>query len=339
VSAKKWRTVLATLAVFVLLTPMLAASPPELPEAVTGDYFDSGWISLPAGPPCLEISHNLGGDPNDYAVEVLFLDTNAGGLGIHRLGYGGLDNAGSQEGAHWQRLTANTIEVCRGVNDPFIDKVRVRVFVPVPSGAHWDSGWQTINLGQTLTFTHNLGISNTDLTVGLWFRDVGVGNIGIHHLGYGGLDISLLQRRGAHWHHLTDSTVQVTRHANDPVVDEVRVIVVEASTPDYDSLADVGGWQTIAPGLAHTFNHNLNWSPDMLLVRGECRSPGLGIHQFYAGGNWNAITQWGGSAMQRLRPNGVQIRRMADDTSCPEVRVRIWRRSATIFLPLIQRNQ
>jgi hypothetical protein len=336
--ARKWRTILATLVVFVLLTPVLAASPPGQPAAVAASYFDSGWIPQPAGA-CQVINHNLGGNPDDYAVEVLFLDTDAVGLGIHRRGYGGLDNAGSQEGAHWQRLTTNTIEVCRGANDPFVDRVRVRVFVPVPLGAHWDSGWQTINLNQTLTFSHNLNIPNTDLTVGLWFRDIGVGNIGIHHLGFGGLDITPLQRRGAHWHHLTDTEVQVTRHANDTAIDEVRVIVVEASPPDYDSLVALGDWQAVAQNTAFPFNHNLSWSPDMLLARGECRSPALGIHQFYAGGNRHAITGWQGSAMQQLRPNSVQVRRMANDTVCPEVRVRIWRRAAAIFLPLVQRNQ
>ena len=334
----RWRTVLTTLIAFLLLAPVLTAGPPGHPLAPAATYFDSGWIPQPQNA-CQVISHNLGGSVDDYAVEVLFLDTAVGGKGIHRRGYGGLDNAGSQEGAHWQRLTDSSIEVCRGANDPFVDSVRVRVSVPVPAGAVYDSGWTAINLNQTLTFPHNLGIPNTDLAVGLWFRDVGVGNIGIHHLGYGGLDITPFQRRGAHWHHLTDNSVQVTRHATDNAIDEVRVVVVPATPPDYDSLIALGGWQAVASGSAFTFNHGLSWGPDMLLARGECRSPALGIHQFYAGGNRHAITGWQGSAMQQLKPNSVQVARLLDDGTCPEIRVRIWRRSASAFLPAVQRNQ
>ncbi len=334
----KGRTILASLAVFLLLAPVLAAGPLEQPEAVAATYFDSGWIPQ-AQATCQVINHNLGGNPDDYAVEVLFLDEAIGGLGIHRRGYGGLDNAGSQEGAHWQRLTTNSIEVCRAANDPFVDKVRVRVWVPAATGAQYDSSWIPINLGQELTIPHNLGVTNTNLTVGLWFRDLGVGNIGIHHLGYGGLDVTPLNPRGAHWFELTDNTVKVKRHAADLFIDEVRVIVVEADAPDYDSLVALGGWQAVAPGSAFTFNHGLSWSPDMLLVRGECRFPALGIHQLYAGGNRNAITFWHGAAMQQLRPNSVRFARMLNDGVCPEVRVRIWRRSASIFLPAVQRNQ
>ena len=220
-----------------------------------------------------------------------------------------------------------------------MDKVRVRVYVPVPIGAVYDSGWQSLNLNQTLTFAHNLGITNTDLTVGLWFRDMGVGNIGIHHLGYGGLDLTPLQQRGAHWYDLTNNSVKVKRHANDTAVDEVRVMVLEASPPDYDSLVTLGGWQAVVPGSPFTFNHGLSWSPDKLLVRSECRSPALGIHQRYAGGNRGAIINWQGTAMQQLKPNSVQVARLLDDTSCPEVRVRIWRRAASAFLPAVQRNQ
>ena len=341
----KWRTILPTLAIFLLLlTPALAAGPPEQPEAVTATYFDSGWIPQ-AQNTCQVINHNLGGNADDYAVEVLFLDTANNGLGIHRRGYGGLDNNGSQEGAHWQRLTANTIEVCRGASDPFVDRIRVRVFVPAPTGVQYDSGWQPINLGETLTFNHNQGLANTSLTVSLRFRDVGVGNIGIHHMGYGGLAFNAtMERRGAHWHNLRSNTVQVTRHADDTAIDEVRVIVVEADPPDYDSLVAQGGWQSIAPGSAYTFNHGLSWSPDKLLVRAECylpttTPPGWGIHQASVGGNQDWTIGWKGSNMQQLRANTVSVRRMQNDPICPEVRVRIWRRSASIFLPLLQRNQ
>jgi hypothetical protein len=342
-------TALVTLSLvaLLLLTPNLAASPPpespEVPGAVAADgYYDSGWQAVAKGA-CEVFDHNLGGDPDDYAVELLFLDGATGGLGIHRRGYGGLDDSGMR-GAHWQRLRANTIEVCRGANANLVDRVRVRVFEPVPSGSSADGGWKAISPGQTLTFNHNLGITPRKLTVGLWFKDTTVGptSMGIHHFGYGGLAINASMRMfGAHWHNLTKNTVSVTRHPDDTRIHEVRFIVVEADTPAYDSL-----WQPISQGQSVVLSHGLNWNPEMLLVRGECNSPNVptppdewNIHHGFAGGN---VATWlggrKGSNMQRVRKNTVEIERWADDDVCPEVRVRIWKRVVRAYTPLILRR-
>jgi hypothetical protein len=343
-------TALVTLSLvaLLLLTPNLAASPPaefpEVPRAVAADgYYDSGW-QIVAKDSCKVFSHNLGGDPDDYAVELLFLDGATGGLGIHRRGYGGLDDSGKEQGAHWQRLRANTIQVCRGADASLVDRVRVRVFVPVPSSAIADGGWKTINPGQTLTYNHNLGITPRRLTVGLWFKDTTVGptSIGIHHLGYGGLAIRDGTRlTGAHWHNLTNNTVKVTRHPDDTRIGKVRFIVVEADEPAYDSL-----FKPINRDQRLVFNHGLNWNPEMLLVRGECYWPTLpgpppewGIHHGLAGGNvavWLGGRQ--GSNMQRVRKNTLEVERWADDQVCPEVRVRIWKRAVRAYTPLILRR-
>jgi hypothetical protein len=145
---------------------------------------------------------------------------------------------------------------------------------------------------------------------------------------------------GAHWHNLTDNTVQVTRHADDTDVEQVRVIVVHGAEPGSDSLEDpsIGGWQPIAPGTEFTFTHDLNGNPDMLLVRGECFSSTLGIHQLLAGGNHDWFVGWQGVHLQNLTDNTVRAVRRQDDQICPQVRVRIWRRSAQIYLPLVVRN-
>jgi hypothetical protein len=42
--------------------------------------------------------------------------------------------------------------------------------------------------------------------------------------------------------------------------------------------------------------------------------------------------------LQNLTRNTVEVFRQPDDDVCPQVRVRIWKRSAQIYLPLILNN-
>jgi hypothetical protein len=267
-------------------------------------------------------------------VELLFRDTDVGGIGINRRNYGGLEVNGSWHGAYWQELTANTVKVCRNSDDTVADRINIRVWITPTSPDGYDSGWTSINPGQTITFPHNRGITATDLTVGLWFRST---IRGIHHFGYGGLAVDVPQKMlGAHWHDLTDNAVQVTRHPDDTDIEQVRVIVVHGDPPAYDSLVDFGVWKGIAPGSAFTFAHNLNWDADMLLVRGECYDPVAGdISQWFAGGNHDWFTGWQGSNLQNLTRNTVEVYRQANDQVCPQVRVRIWKRTFKVYLPIV----
>jgi len=171
-------------------------------------------------------------------------------------------------------------------------------------------------------------------------------NRGIHHFGYGGLAVDpnppthTGMMLGAHWHNLTDNSIRVTRHLTDIDVDQVRVVIVHGAEPDYDSLEDpsIGGWQPIAPGTEFTFTHSLNWDPDMLLVRGECFSSTLGIHQLLAGGNHDWFVGWQGVHLQNLTDNTVRAVRRQDDEICPQMRVRIWKRSVQVYLPVVIRD-
>jgi hypothetical protein len=315
----------------------LARSTPNLTNAsISAAIWSSGWQPINQGQ-TLTFNHNLGGDPDDYAVELWFRDTDDG-LGINRRYYGGVEANGDWFGVYWENLTSDTIDVHRHDNDLVADQVLVRVWV-VPTAPDWDSGWQSINQGQTVTFTHGLGITNTDLTVSLWFSGT---TRGIHNYGYGGLAVDGPQeQRGAHWHNLTTNTVQVTRHPHDTDVEQVRVLVVHGASPHYDSLVDRGGWQPIAPGTAFTFTHNLNWNPSMLLVRGECYSSTVGdpgIHQWFAGGNHDWFVGWQGTNLQNLTGNTVEVFRQPDDQVCPQVRVRIWKRSTQVYLPFVLKN-
>ena len=313
-----------------LLPPMMAASPGgQAPAAVTAtDHWDSGWVPLPAGI-CVTFTHNLGGNPDDYAVEVWFLDTN-GGMGINRRGFGGLDLYGDREGAHGEELTANSIDVCRGTDDPAADRVRIRVWIPAASATSWTSPWTSIAQGQTKTFNHNLGVAPANLVVSVWFKGTARG---IHQRGFGGLAINATEEmHGAHWHHLDANSVKVTRHQDDTEIDQVRVLVVAPDPPHYDSsFFPLGsGFNPVA--------HGLGWSPDMMLVRGECRSPGSGIHNWFAGGSADWFLGRQGVNIEQLARNSVVVMRWPQDGLCPEARIRIWKRAVPVYMPLIVFN-
>jgi hypothetical protein len=340
-----WIALVAGLALagLLLLAGRVAASPSPPVTSDTQfhavhvtDGWGSPWVPINQGE-TITFTHDLGGDQDDYAVELWFLDTDDG-LGINHRAYGGLEFNGNWYGAHWQNLTANTIQVYRQPNDNAADLIRIRVWVP-PTAPDYDSGWLNMQQGQTITFSHNLGITSTDLTVGLWFSGTARG---IHHYGFGGLAVDGPQYLlGAHWHNLTDSSVQVTRHDNDTDVEQVRVIVVHGDLPDYDSLVALGGWQSIAQGTVFTFTHNLNWNPSMMLVGVECYDPIVGgINLWLAGGNakgWGVPPNRGakGANLQNLTANTVEVYRWPQDDVCPEARVRIWKRSARVYLPLV----
>lgn len=320
----------------------LGPSPDSPATSAAAREWSSGWVTIPADT-CQVFNHNLGISPDNYVVELWFLDTDEG-LGMNRANYGGAEFNGDWHGAHWQDLTANTIRVCRQKDDRAADQVHIEVSVALRD-PEYDSGWQQINPGQTITFSHNLGVSGTDLTVSLWFRDIpdvpagDVTSRGIHHFAYGGLAVDGPQKMlGAHWHNLTDNTVQVTRHRDDTDVDQVRVVVVHAVPPHYDSLVAFGGWLPIAPGTEITITHNLNASPEQMLVNGECFSSTLGIHHLAAGGDHYWFSGWQGAHLQNLTASTVRAVRRPEDQICPLFRVRIWVRSTRVYLPLALKN-
>ncbi len=301
--------------------------------SISRNAWSSGWVPLAAGTSRLFL-HGLGGDPNDFAVELWFRDTD-GDMGIHRYGYGGLEANGNWYGAYWQGLTPLTVRVFRAPDDTAADEVSIVVWRPA-TPPDYASGWTDIAPGQTITFSHNLGITPTELTVAMYFSDT---LRGIHHFSYGGLAVDDLQEMwGGHWHDLLTDTVQVTRHPDDSGVEQVRVVVMHGDPPDYDSLAALGGWQDVARGETFTFTHNLNWNPDLLLVRGECYSTTGGIHQWFAGGNHDWFIGWQGSYLKNLTNNTVAVERLADDQVCPQVRVTISKQVLRIYLPLVMRG-
>jgi hypothetical protein len=90
--------------------------------------FDSGWVAVDQGA-TVTITHNLGGDPQDYVVDMTFRDY-IFGSGIHQITYGGdvRPDEGSK-GVWWEALNAVSIKVIRGVNDARCQDVRIRIWV------------------------------------------------------------------------------------------------------------------------------------------------------------------------------------------------------------------
>ena len=345
------------LAVLLMLVGHVAADPPSpvMSAAQPGQAYDSGWKDINPDR-MLVFTHNLGVTPTELAVTLWFSGAE---LGIHHFGYGGLEATAPApllspewQGAHWQNLTTSTIQVYRQRDDWFVDQVRIRVSVPA-TDPDYDSGWVdigrggVITRGEVITIAHGLGITPTELTVGLWFSGT---ERGIHHFGYGGLAFDgrpgdAREMWGAHWYNLTSNTVQVRRHPDDPPgnIEQVRVLVVRGAPPAYDSLEDLGDWQSIEPGERFTFTHGLNWAPERLLVRAECYSTAfdasVGIHQWFAGGNHDRQQRWQGAHWQELDRDTVVVFRQFNDQVCPQVRVRIWKWGGQLYLPLVVREE
>jgi hypothetical protein len=89
--------------------------------------FDSGWLSISTGTLNV-ITHSLGGNPDNYVVDLQFRDA-VYGRGVHNLKYGGWTDGSLFQGAWWEQLTAQHIVVARGAGDIEIADVRVRIWV------------------------------------------------------------------------------------------------------------------------------------------------------------------------------------------------------------------
>lgn len=293
--------------------------------------WSSGWVTIAPGT-TITLTHNLGGDPDTYGADLIFMDTNPRGLGVNFRYYGGMKVGGGMQGAWMQHLTASTIQVERGASDTVADKVLVRLWLldPLPD---YVSPWTAIAQGQTITLTHSVGEPFDDVVVGIAFRGA---QAGVNHRAYGGLALADGRQLGASWLRLTDSTIRVRRQAHDPFAEQVRVLVSHAEPASYDS-----GWVSVAPGAVLTLTHNLGGDPGSYRVRLGAKDldDGLGINQVGAGGllvdhalqgyNWEALTS-----------NTIRIYRQPADTFADELRVRIWALGAgrKVFLPIALRN-
>jgi hypothetical protein len=92
--------------------------------------WDSEWRTISQGT-CSLLEHQLGGDADDYLVDLQFKDTtgNPPLMGIHNYGYGCDTDGVNYRGAFWRSLTSTSIVVCRCLSDDRVGEVRVRIWV------------------------------------------------------------------------------------------------------------------------------------------------------------------------------------------------------------------
>lgn len=88
--------------------------------------------------------------------------------------------------------------------------------------------------------------------------------------------------------------------------------------PAYNS-----GWVAIGLNATTTRTHNLGGSVDDYVVDLTCKSVADGVNNWGVGGDWND-TEYYGAYWYNLTTSAITVKRMGDDVSCPQVRVRIW---------------
>ncbi len=301
----------------VLLTP--AASAQELLHGVPA--FDSGWQGF-GSDDVAYVWHNLGGNVDDFVVDLQFYDRIHGesGFGVHQVGYGGDDTGG----AWWQGLTPAYIDVHRSTVDTVVFEFRVRIWI-VPS-ADWDSGWMALDPGTIWTPNHGLGGNIDDYVVYLEQRDPG--SYGVNHID-AGLDRwrvlgGQFAELGAAWSNLSTSTISVLRGAHDSVADEVRVRIWRKTSPAWDS-----GWVDMSSTLESVRNHDLGGPWNDFVVDIQARPVGdTNPSGVYLGGEtWEEVDgSWTevGAYWSELTHRRITLTRLPDDTVAEQLRVRIW---------------
>jgi len=93
-------------------------------------HYDSGWTSVTVGGSGNTFTHNLGGDTDNYVVDMQFKDTVAPNPnGVHQRFYGMYaDDVTGQYGAYWYWLDTSTIKVYVGPHEADINQVRIRIW-------------------------------------------------------------------------------------------------------------------------------------------------------------------------------------------------------------------
>ena len=96
-------------------------------KALGPPAYDSDWKSIDRD---LKLTHNLGGDPNKYVIDLQFKGYVQG---IHQCWYGGNTTVGpdgkfNRIGAFWRNLDGTRIQVTREPHDGNIVWIRVRIW-------------------------------------------------------------------------------------------------------------------------------------------------------------------------------------------------------------------
>ncbi len=299
-----------------------------------GSDYDSGWVSL-AQDEAKTLTHNLGGDTDDYVVDMEYKST---GSGINQRYYGGADFgattfSGTREddrvGAYWRSLTTSTIGVYRRPEDTYAEQVRIRIWVdPYPG---WDSGWVSLTPGASTTLTHGLGGDADDYVVDMQYKSSGSG---VNQRYYGGADFGATafngnredERVGLYWRSLNNSAITLFRRAEDDYAAQVRIRIWVRPTPTYDS-----GWVSVNQDQAKTLAHNIGGNPEDYVVDMQYKYGSTVNQRYYGGADFGANPPSGMNANDRvgaywrsLTASSIAVYRRPEDIYAPQVRIRIW---------------
>jgi len=285
--------------------------------------YNSGWKNISQGQ-TLILSHNIGGNPDDFVIYLEFKDNES--YGIHQRSYGGpVFGTGSEGpeltpvsvGAYWSNLDGSAIRLFRCPDDGGVDQIRVRIWKA--SHPDYDSGWQAA--GAELPFSHNLGGPWNDYVVDLQFKDTEV--FGVNQRFYGGAPLAGFEP-GAYWRGLNGSQVSVTRQSGAGHIDQVRIRLWRSSAPKYDS-----GWISLGRLTSQTLTHNLGGNSDDYVVDMQFKDSLFGVNNRYYGGRMcydalSTYTKYRGAYWYGLNNSQITVYRAGDDAMAGQVRVRIW---------------
>jgi len=298
-----------------------------------GPDYDSGWVSL-AQDEAKTLTHNLGGDTDDYVVDMQYKY----GSTVNQRYYGGADFgattfSGTREddrvGAYWRTLTTSSIIVYRRPEDTYAEQVRIRIWVdPYPD---YDSGWTSLGAGAAVTtLTHSLGGNADDYVVDMQYRYSG----NVNQRYYGGADFGATafngtredERVGLYWRSLNNSTIALFRRAEDDYAAQVRIRIWVRPTPTYDS-----GWVSVNQDQAKTLTHNIGGNPEDYVVDMQYKYSGNVNQRYYGGADFGANPPSGmneddrvGAYWRSLSSSSIAVYRRPEDIYAPQVRIRIW---------------
>ncbi|MBI4926141.1 MAG: hypothetical protein HY835_00140 [Anaerolineae bacterium] len=314
--------------------------------------YDSGWRDL-SQDTALTLTHNLGGEADDYMVDMLYRSPSVDGINHRYLGgsdfgdWVDIGNPNDRVGAYWRSLTSSSIIIYRRPEDTYAPQIRIRIWkMPKPD---YDSDWVAKAPGEAATtLNHNLGGDyQNDYLVYFDYKNA---TDGINQRYYGGADFGTLSfsgaanndRTGAFWHQLTNTTAKIYRRPEDIYAEQLRLRIWRIHPPDYNS-----GWISLNKNQAITLNHNLGDLPGaylMQMLQWDTNSENSLNHRHYGGADFGNLPPAGipenarvGSYWRSLTAQSVAVYRRPDDEYADYVMVRIWDLTRKTYLPVINR--
>ena len=88
--------------------------------------YDSGWVAISTGGSGITLTHNIGGNVDNYVVD---LQTSGGDIGIHNFKRGSDTDGDDKFGVYYKHLTTSSIVVYRFRDDQWSYQARVRIWV------------------------------------------------------------------------------------------------------------------------------------------------------------------------------------------------------------------